>query len=519
MTTPVRERNSAVEAQVVREIIGRVGQGINIWASRSTSSVDTTIPDYSYWDRVRRGLVDGLRLAGAFAKPAAEIKSDWIMGDGFSAELAVEKDAPENANVAYTNTLLSHFATRIKATMLQITNDLKTIGDQYMIVNGDGSISVPSPETVKFEYDPLDYRRPLRATVTTKTAKMTVTDQYRLDGRTLTIETSDQILLSDLRADGYVDAGANRVKKDFENLIGRLPVIHFANDRSANETHGRPMVEALLHLWSRYDALLEKAMDAAEIMSNPIPVFTVEDIDASLGENDNPSPETWYETNGTGRTRNQVEFDRFATIFLRVLADGTKEEFNLVSPDAGYTNDIKAMLKLLFLLTLEHLRIPEVIWGGELGQARASASEQMKTFYMHIAGERLRLEGEAGDELLMAEANGGIHELMDVWLRTRALIDRRVVIMPVRINWPALGEANDEMNLKWAESLKKNNTITDETFAELSGRIEDPEGEVAAAKKQALEGQDTFDAAVDAAAARAQPNPDAAGDGQLGNVA
>lgn len=514
MATPVRERTSAVEAKVIREIIGRVGQSAQFWAPRSTFSVDATVPDYGYWDRLLRGMADGLRMAGAFAKPAAEIKTDWIMGDGFSAELAVERDAPENAAVTYTNVLLARFTSRMKATFMQVVNDLKTKGDQYLIVNNDGSISVPSPDTVRFEYDVLDYRRPVKATVTTKTAKLTARDEYRLDGRTLTIESSDTALLDDLRMDGYVDAGSNKVKKDFENLIGRLPVIHFANDRSANETHGRPMYEALVHLWARYDALLEKAMDAAEVMSNPIPVFTVEDPDASIDENENPSPEPWLDGSGSLRSRQQVEFDRQSTIFVRVLADGTKEEFKLVSPDAGYTNDIKAMLKLTFLLTLEHLRIPEVIWGGELGQARASASEQMKTFYMHIAGERLRLEGEAGDELLAAEASGGIHELMDVWLRTRALVDRRVVVMPVRIHWPALDEADDEMNLKWADTLHKAGTITDETLVEMSGRIEDAAGEVAAAKQQMSEKQDAFDAAVDAAAAQADPvvadNADAA---------
>lgn len=505
----VRERDEILEKQAVREIIGRVGQGVNIWATRSTTSVDTTIPDYTYWDRFRRGLTEGLRLAGAFAKPATEIKTDWIMGDGFNVELALDADAAENERVTYTNTLLSRLVGRIKATMMQVVNDEKSLGDQYMVVNGDGSISVPSPDTVKYEYADLDYRQPKRATITTKMKTYTATDEYRLDGRTLSIKSMDQELLSDLLADGYerVAGDNNAVKKDFENLIGRLPVIHFANDRSANETHGRPMFEPLRHLWARYDALLEKAMDAAEIMSNPIPVFTLEDLDATEDANINPDPETWTDRNGASRTRNQIEFDRFATIFLRILEDGTKEDFKLVSPDAGYTDDIKAMLKLLFLLTLENLRIPEVVWGGELGQARASASEQMKTFYMHIAGQRLQLEGAGADELLGASAQGGIHELMDVWLRTRALIDRKVVVMPVRVKWPALGEADDEMNLKWADSLHNGGLITDEKKVELSGRIEDAAAEVAAAKAQMAEKQDGFDQAVDNAANQTDPVP------------
>jgi len=493
--------------EIIREIVGRVAN-TNIWQTRSTTTVDNTVPDYAYWDRLRRGMVQGLRLAGLFAKPAAEIKTDWIMGDGYQVELATDADAAENENVQYTNKLLTGLVTRYKSTLLTLVNDLKSMGDQYVVVNADGTFSVPSPDTVKYDYSMLDYRQPVKATITTKMTKFVATDEYRLDGRTLTIETSDKDLAADLLADGYSSADGKKFQKTFENLIGRLPVVHFPNDRSANETHGRPMIEGLLHLLARYDAELEKALDAAEIMSNPIPVFNLEDPAASEDANASPDPDEWQDGTGATRTRTQIEFDRFATILLQL-----DEKFDLVSPDAGYTNDIKAMLKLLFLLILEHLRIPEVVWGGELGQARASASEQMKTFYMHIASQRLQLEGAGADEDLGFAAQGGIHELMDVWLRTRALIDRKVVVMPVRIKWSALGEADDKQNLEWAKSMHMDGVITDETYVDMSGRVEDPEAEVAAAKKQMADKQDGFDQAVDAAANQNDPlNPDNAGD-------
>lgn len=510
MALEVRERIGRKE--VVREIVGRVASS-NLWTMRAASTIDTTQTDYGYWDRLRRGMVQGAKLAGLFAKPAAEIKTDWIMGDGYKVELAVEESLKNSPNVEYTNKLLTGLTVRSKATMMQMINDLKSEGDQYVVINADGSLSIPSPDTVKYEYDELDYRQPKRAVITTKTTKFTATDEYRLDGRTLTIDTQDKVLASDLLADGYESTGNNKYQKTFENLIGRLPVVHFANDRSANETHGRPMYEALLHLFGRYDAELEKALDAAEIMSNPIPVFTLEDTDASEDANANPDPEQWTDTNGTTRTRTQIEFDRFATIFLRILDDGTKEGFDLVSPDSGYTNDIKAMLKVLFLLILEHLRIPEVVWGGELGQARASASEQMKTFYMHIAGERLRLEGAGADELLGMSAQGGIHEVMDIWLKMRALWDRQVVVAPVRVKWSALGEADDAQNLAWAKQMKADGVITDETYVGMSGRVEDAAAEVEAARAEMAEKQDGFDAAVDAAANQPDPvAPDTAQD-------
>jgi hypothetical protein len=246
-------------------------------------------------------------------------------------------------------------------------------------------------------------------------------------------------------------------------------------------------------LFERYDNQLTNGLDAGEIMGHPVPVFSgMSDVEAMIDANKEPTDEAWTDDSGTARNRTQMSFDRFATVVLY-----GNETFEFKAPATGYTADLKAMLKLLFLLILENLRIPEVVWGGELGQARASASETMKTFYKHITGQRLALEGIAGDTVLGADAQGGLHELLDIWLRYRALSDRQVVVAPTRLNWPALDEANDEMNLKWADGLHNKGIITDETYATISGRVDDPQGEVAAAKEQGAAKQDTFDKDVD----------------------
>jgi hypothetical protein len=475
----------------VSEIIGRVSAGFNLWSQMgyTMSTVDLTIPDYNHWDRFRRGMITGQRLAGLFAKPAAEIKADWIIGDGFTAQLALDD---ESDAVEYTNGLIARFAARVKGPLITMVQDLKSLGDQYVIVNPDGSISIPSPETVRLEYNKLDYREAVKATVLTRTDKMTVTDEYRADGRTMMIKTDDKDLLAQLVSEGW-EIIKDGVKKEFENLIGRLPIVHFSNDRSANETHGRPQHEGLRYLFERYDAQLSNGLDAAEIMGHPVPKFTgLSDVGAMLDANAEPTAESWTDTDGTTRSRTQLSFDRFATILL--YGD---EDFEFVAPPTGFTNDVKAMLKLLFLLILENLRIPEVVWGGELGQARASAGETMKTFYKHITGQRLALEGMPADELLGADAQGGIHELIDIWLRFRSLVDRKVMVAPVRVDWPTLNEANDEMNLKWADGMHNKGIITDERYVAMSGRVDDPESEVAAAKTEMVKRQDSFDQSVD----------------------
>src|SRR5690349_17484186 len=162
----VKERAKAA-GQQVREIIGRVSRQINtLW--RSLISFDRTKPDYAYWDKFRRGLIDGARFVGPLLKAAAEIKADWIMGDGFTAELVVDET---NEAVDYTNKLMGRFTERIKSVMLTLVQDLKNLGDQYTIINPDGSLSIPSPEQVEPTYDPLDYRRLTRLLVKTKAEK------------------------------------------------------------------------------------------------------------------------------------------------------------------------------------------------------------------------------------------------------------------------------------------------------------------------------------------------------------
>ena len=77
---------------------------------------------------------------------------------------------------------------RIHGQLIKFLEDLSALGDMYIIINLDGSLSMPSPETVDVEYDPLDYRRPLHFRVTTNLSKAVVIDDFDEHGRTMTIK-------------------------------------------------------------------------------------------------------------------------------------------------------------------------------------------------------------------------------------------------------------------------------------------------------------------------------------------
>jgi hypothetical protein len=276
--------------------------------------------------------------------------------------------------------------TRCARSLLQMLQDDYSLGDQYMIVNPDSSISIPSPETVDFEYDKLDYRTPVKATITTKLPEATVTDEYRLDGRTVTIKWNK---------------GGQEQVFNYQNLIGRLPVIHFPNDRSANETKGRPIYESLLPVFSEYDDVLMNGLDATKITGKQVP--TIEGLKdpehIEVLDDDNSDEETYTDTDGKTKTRKEIRWDRNPTVIF-----GKGGSFKFTAPAAGFTADIRDMLKSLFYIVMDRTRIAEYMWGGAIASSKASAETQTAPFEQFIEGRRLMLQGRGADELLGTQA-------------------------------------------------------------------------------------------------------------------
>ncbi|MBZ0291417.1 MAG: hypothetical protein K8L99_02510 [Anaerolineae bacterium] len=456
--------------QVIRQIIGRVvWTTSNIW-NNLRASVDTKKPDYAWWDQFRRGEKKGFRLSGLLAKPAAEIMASWVLGDGIDIRLQTADE--------YTDTLLNRWSRRILSLLIQVIVDLYGLGDQYVIVNPDGSLSVPSPETVDAKYSTLDHRRLEKVTILNKLDKAELVDEYRLDGRTIRVKNTSKEPLD--TPYGIVGAG-QEISWEFENLIGRIPVVHFANERSANETHGRPMYEALYEWFSWYDDLLQKALVGAKRLSNPILAFVgLDDPAATKRANESPEEETYADEDGTERTRDRTEVDEDTP----VMYAGKGGDAKFIGPGIGFTTDIRNMLKVLYLLFMEHLHLPDVVMGFEMSAARASAVEQIKTFFAHITFRRVALEGVGTDDTLGLGARGGLLELTDIWLRMRALTDSRVVIGPVDVSWPELSDKDAKLTKEWADSMHQRGVITDEMYVSLSERVEDPAGEIEKAREE-----------------------------------
>lgn len=469
-------RPPARETGPVREMVGRhapYGRRVQP-ASRSLhNSMDATRPDYAFYDRLRRGQAGGYSLGGLFAARIERIVADWVLGGGVEVTLREDEDAPiAEDRLAYTNGALAEFVAGLLdagqdddegdpdrdapsgALLLNVLRDALGLGDQWIVVNADGSLSIPPPDTVEPEPDPLDYRRVLRLTITTRLDQHTIVDEYRADGRTLMVKRGMEIV----------------EQTEFANPIGRIQAVHVAHGRGANELYGHSIHETPLRLYDLYDDVLHKQIDGAKLFGSPIPAFVgLKDLRQAINVNEPVGTETYIDADGNEVARQQLTLDENA-----VLLVGEGGDVKFLAPPVGFTGDTKETLKLLFLLLLDHTGIPEFIWGNEVSSGRSSSETQMDWFVRSIEG--------------MQRDNGGwIVRLCKIWLQMRALVDPRIVVGPLRIQWPAILPEDMAMKLKRLELAVARDLLTDETLLSLLELVENATAEVEDAAAEAAQ--------------------------------
>lgn len=451
--------------QPVSELIGRYVTGdaqMTLFRSRSwVKTVDETIPDYEFYDRLRRCKAKGYTLGGLFAKRIERVIASWVLGGGVTVELTETDDYTNGQLAEFVQSLLDAGIDQDEATddddrnsslLTGVYKDALGLGDQYVILNADASLSIAGPDTVTVKRDPLNYRRVLSVTVETRTDGYVIGDEYRADGRTVMVKKGNQLLSV----------------TQYQNLLGVIPVVHVAHDRSGNETHGHPIHEELLPLYDQYDDLIYKQLDGAKLLGNPLLTFAgMEDINAVINANDTAEDDTYYDKDSNVQNRKQLNIDSNAVLLI-----GKGGSASFTSPPVGFTADTKTALKSLFLLLLDHTGIPEFVWGGEMGSARASSDTQMSQFVKDIEGWRL-------------DAGGWIIRLCKLWLMTKALTDPQIAVGRLALEWPPLVQEDKEIRLKQVETGRKESLLTDETALSLLGLVDDPAAEVAAAQGEA----------------------------------
>jgi hypothetical protein len=434
-----RQQRSAAQTQRVSEIIGRASPLTHrtIYNSRfALPSIDGTEPDYVFYDLLRRGKQPGYKLGALFAKRIERIFAHWVLGKGVTLKLAASgaDDNPDDTRNV-TDALLDDFIEANHALLMTVKEDSLGLGMQYIFINPDGSLSVPSPDTVTEVRDPLDYRRVIEVKITTSLEEgMTVTDVYTLEGRTVTITKGEKVVKVD----------------KYQNMIGRLSYVRIAHAQSSNEVYGHSIHEDLLKLYDQYDDVIHKQLDGAKLLGNPLLTFVgLEDLSAVIDANQPNVNATYYDREGTQVTRPELNVDGNS-----VLLVGKGGDAKFVSPPVGFTEDTKTALKSLFLLLLDRTGIPEFIWGNEMSSARASSDTQMMQWAQDIGAY------QKTDELWLME-------LCSIWLAWQSILDTTIVVDDLAAEWPPVLDENMELLLKLLQFASTESLLTAKTKLKL----------------------------------------------------
>lgn len=470
MTIMDRLRTWGKKTRVIAEIIGRRDGFEFIRPVLYTSTYDRKRADYEFWDKLRSGAADGYELGGIYCQPVYDIKSSYVIGD--APEYLIDDPDVSDSMREHTNREIMAMVNRYHARFIQMVSDLYALGDQFVVVNPNGELAFPTPESiVDIKFDPYDSMRVVYAEMRISTTLGKI-ETWKYTPETITV----------VHGPGTPDTV-------FDNLVGEVPVIPWAHNRRSNELFGRPDMEAALPWLMEHHDVLDKTLDGVKLMGNPIPTFTgVDDLGKTTDANKTSYDQTYYDDDSVAVTRELLAFDRQGAILA-----GKGGDFKFVHPAIGFTEDSIRIIDKIFDVLLKHVRVPEVVWGGARTGDRAAAEVQMPPFVRYIGSLRTSLDGSD---------THGFKALLRIWLKTMRLTDRKIAVARLRSQWKSVALEDSQIDLQKVIYSKGENLIRRETALRALGiqAVSDPVEEVRAAKEEAEEYRDDYETMLNAAA-------------------
>ena len=426
--------------------------------------------DYAFWDRARRGKARGLGLGGLFIKPLASKIASWTLGQ-------LPKIHSDNSTA---QELVAEWVSAHHAKLIEAYEEACALGDCYLLVNADLTLTILPPQVVMPILAKDDYSRVIGYRVTEvyqnpyTFSKMTIQNDYTATERVRTVSVD-----ADVVENGSYKRQTNTIKtQTFRNLAGKIPIIPIAYDAGADERYGHPVAEALLHAMYRYDDVFEYAIAGNKRQGRPTPVISkmgdVDQIDkfwARFGKE-----EKYIDNDGDEQTQEVLDFDAD-----QVLTLGGNAEFDWKAP-GSFTSDTQNLLELLFYLILQHSEIPEFVWGNAIASSKASAESQMPPFVRFVQ----KKQGQITRWL------GAVLEVVVAIIRTYETGIRKDE--KVTIGWMPLTNADGALTLQAVQLGLDRGLIDMETALKLMPLdIENPRGVLMKAKAEEAERAEEYD--------------------------
>lgn len=453
------------------EIITRVRSYTRRWRSSFRQPTnDWGRPDYLFWRRAYYGRAAGLEVSGLLIKPIVSKLAAWTLGR--APRWKLDSETSQQA-------LADWWADEHPAILKAWRASLKQ-GDAFAVVNSDLSVTLLPPDCV----DPIvaddDYANVTGWRVTQvlshpeTTQRMTVIDEYYPERRIHRIEVN----------------GITSDEKVYPNLLGRMTIVHIANQPDSGETFGHAEAEGLLPMLHRYGEVFDAAIEGNILQGRPTPVLTFETVqDLEKFDDENAEIETQQLPNGTSQRVKTYAVD----LSQLLVASGATFDYKSPGP---FTADTAQLLELMFYLYGQHSEIPEFILGMAVASSKASTESQMPAFIEFIKMRR-------GDMVAW------LVEIAEIALGYLALITPGVSVQTPALQWEPLDQEDGKLTLEtlvWAFSQGLLDELT--ALKLMPVEIEDPEAVLEKAKVERIQRQaDAVKQAQAMAATQPQESP------------
>ena len=321
------------------------------------ADIDPQIGDYVFWDAARNGKALGLELAGLFLKPLESKKTAWVLGIPPIIEMGDD----------YTQEVANEWLREVYPFIQKAYEESVGLGDCFLVVNGDLTVTVVPPHVVEPILDENDYSKRIGWKIgTVYSNPLTIADTMLIEN----LYTERERVIRKYKRGTLIS------EQRFPNFIGIVPVIHIANNQSVDEMYGKPEGYATIPLLQSYGEVVDAAIVGNIKQGRPTPTF--EKMGSAQAVNEFMErfgrQRTRQLPDGTVETYTEIDFSSDQAIVV-----GETGEFSYKSP-GSFTADTINLLGIMFYLFLQHTEFPEFIWGNAIASSKASAETQLNPF-------------------------------------------------------------------------------------------------------------------------------------------
>lgn len=355
-----------------------------------SSTLDVGFADYKFWALARKGSAKGIEISGLLLRPLESKIAAWTLGKLPTVVMKKKGSSDFIAEWLQIN----------QATIVRMYQQSVGMGDSFILVNPDLTTVVFPPDIVSPIVADDDYTNIIGWRIvqlvphpSQPTWKMEIINDFTKTKRTKQV---------------FITAGKPRARifnKSYNNLIGKIPIIHVPNNAEAWERFGHAEGEPLLHLLQRYNEIFLAAIEGNKRQGRPTPVIsglgTPQEVDQFWKQY---AHKIKHETEGG-------EFEEYEEIPFdadKLMTLGGQATFKWESPQP-FASDTEKLLGLLFYLYIQHSELPEFILGNAV-QTGADPAPQIEPLVKFIDKRRLQVEGWFTDLCEVALAYKGLSD-------------------------------------------------------------------------------------------------------------